>query len=255
VADGNKRRVALVTGGSGGIGLAIAKALAKAGHDVAITARDAEKGADAIAEIKALGAQAYSVAMDVGCPDDVDEAVGAVTAVLGAPLVVVNNAGVAGAKPFHALTVEDWDEALAINARGPFLVTRACLPAMVERSWGRIISVASTAALEGVPYAAHYAASKHALLGLSRSLALEFARKGITANCVCPGFVETAMTVRSIENIVRSTGRTPEQARKALESGSPSKRLIQPEEVGAAVAYLASDAAYGVNGTHVVING
>lgn len=253
--EGNKRRVALVTGAGGGIGLAVAKALAQAGHDVAITSRDPEKGADAVAEIQALGARGHAVQMDVCCPDDVDEAVAAIGAVLGAPLVVVNNAGVAGAKPFQALTVEDWDLSMDVNARGAFLVVRACLPTMLQEGWGRIINIASTASLEGVPYAAHYAASKHAMLGLTRSLALEMARKGITANCVCPGFVETEMTMRSIDNIVRSTGRTHDQARKALESSSPAKRLIQPEEVGSAVAYLASDAAYGVNGTHVVING
>jgi len=255
VADGNSRRVALVTGGSRGIGLAIARALATSGHDVAITARNAERGADAVAELTSLGAHAYAVSMDVGQPDDVDEAVAAVGAVLGPPLVVVNNAGVAGAKPFQNLTVEDWDEALNINARGAFLVARACLPGMLERKWGRVINIASTAALEGVPYAAHYAASKHAMLGFTRSLALEVARKGITANCVCPGFVETDMTARSIENIVRSTARSPADARRVLEANSPARRLIQPEEIGSAVAYLASDAAYGVNGTHVVING
>ncbi len=253
--DTGKRRVALVTGGSRGIGMAIARALASSGHDVAITARDAEQGADAVAELIALGTHAYAVAMDVANPTDVDEAVTAIGAVLGSPDVVVNNAGVAGAKPFQSLTVEEWDESMNVNARGAFLVTRACLPAMLEANWGRVINVASTAALEGVPYAAHYAASKHALLGMTRSLALEVARKGITANCVCPGFVETEMTERSIENIVKATARSPEQARRALEANSPARRLIQPEEIGAAVAFLASDAAYGVNGTHVVING
>ncbi len=249
------RRVALVTGGSRGIGLAVAKALGVAGHDVAITARDADRASSAVAEIEAQGARAFAVAMDVRSESDIDEALAAVGAVLGAPTVLVNNAGVAAAKRFAAISADEWDEAFDVNARGAFLVTKACLPVMLEAGWGRIINVASTAALEGVPYAAHYAASKHALLGMTRSLAVEFARKGITANCVCPGFVDTEMTGRSIDNIVRSTGRTPEQARKALESNSPAGRLIQPEEVAAAVVYLASDAAYGVNGTHVVVNG
>ena len=150
MSEGNRRRVALVTGGSGGIGLAVAKALASTGHDVAITARDPEKGADAVAEIQALGARAHAVQMDVCNADDVNEAVAAIGAVLGAPLVVVNNAGVAGAKPFHALTVEDWDLSMDVNARGAFLVTQACLPAMVHNEWGRIVNVASTAGLEGV---------------------------------------------------------------------------------------------------------
>ena len=253
--DGDRRRVALVTGGSRGIGLEVAKALGAAGHDVAVTARDTERAAAAVAEIEAHGARGFAVAMDVRNERDIDEALAAVGAVLGAPTVLVNNAGVASALPFLSITADAWDEALDVNARGAFLVTRACLPAMLEAGWGRIVNVASTAALEGVPYAAHYAASKHALLGLTRSLALEVARKGITVNCVCPGFVDTEMTERSIENIVRATGRTPEQARKALEANSPAGRLIQPEEVGAAVVYLASDAAHGVNGAHIVVNG
>ena len=255
MGDGDRRRVALVTGGSRGIGLAVAKALAAAGHDVAITARDAERAGSAVAEIEGLGARGFAVAMDVRRESDVDEAIAAVGAVLGSPLVIVNNAGVAAAKPFGQLTAKEWDETLETNVKGPFLVTKACLPAMLEEGWGRVINVASTAALEGVPYAAHYAASKHALLGLTRSLALEYARRGVTANCVCPGFVDTEMTQRSIENIVRSTGRTQEQARAALSANSPAKRLIQPEEIAAAVVYLASDAARGVNGTHIVVNG
>ncbi len=193
--------------------------------------------------------------MDVRKEADVEDAVAAVTAVLGAPLIVVNNAGVAAAKPFGQLTSDDWDAALDTNAKGAFLVTRACLPAMLEEGWGRIVNVASTAALQGVQYAAHYAASKHAMLGMTRSLALEVARKGITANCVCPGFVDTEMTQRSVENVMRATGRSAEQARAALERNSPAHRLIRPEEVGSAVAFLASEAAGGVNGTYVVVNG
>ncbi len=253
--NGDRRRVALVTGGSRGIGLAVARALAIAGHDVAIAARDAERAAAAVAELEGLGARAFAVAMDVRREDDVDEAIGAIAAVLGAPLVVVNNAGVASATPFTKLSAAEWDDALAVNARGPFLVTRACLPAMLETGFGRIVNVASTAALEGVPYAAHYAASKHALLGLTRSLAREVAKKGVTVNCVCPGFVDTHMTERSVENIVRATGRTPEQARAALAANSPQQRLIRPEEVASAVAYLASDAASAVNGETLVVNG
>jgi len=255
VGNGDRRRVALVTGGSRGIGLAVAKALAVAGHDVAITGRDAERAASAVAEIEGQGARGFAVAMDVRREADVDEAVAAVAAVLGTPLVLVNNAGVATAKPFGQLTAADWDETLETNAKGPFLVTRACLPAMLEEGWGRVVNVASTASLQGVPYAAHYAASKHALLGLSRSLALEVARKGVTVNCVCAGFVDTEMTERSVENVCRATGRTPEQARAVLAANSPAHRLIQPDEVAAAVVYLASDGARGVNGTHVVVNG
>jgi NAD(P)-dependent dehydrogenase (short-subunit alcohol dehydrogenase family) len=126
---------------------------------------------------------------------------------------------------------------------------------MLAARWGRVINVASTAALQGFPYTAHYTASKHALLGMSRTLALEVARKGITVNCVCPGFVDTEMTQRTIDNIVATTGRSAEKARKSLEVASPQHRLMTPDEIAAAVVYLASDAARGVNGDALVING
>jgi NAD(P)-dependent dehydrogenase (short-subunit alcohol dehydrogenase family) len=142
-----------------------------------------------------------------------------------------------------------------VNARGAFLVAQAVLPVMLAAGWGRVVNVGSTAAVQGFPYVAHYVASKHALLGLTRALALEVAAKGVTVNCVCPGYVDTEMTARTIENIVRTTGRPAEEARRALESASPQRRLIRPDEVADAVAFLCTDGAAGVNGQAVVVNG
>ncbi len=250
-----RRRVAFVSGASRGIGHETALALAKAGYDVAVVARDKLRLDEVRASIAALGVRALSVECDVTDPASVDTAVHAVVAALGPPAIVVNNAGMARSRPFPQITVAEWNEILAVNVTGAFLVTHACLPAMLEAGWGRVISVASTAALQGFRYTAHYTASKHALLGMTRALALEVALKGVTVNCVCPGFVDTEMTQRSIENIAQATGRSIEESRRLLEAESPQKRLITPAEVAAAIVYLASDDARGVNGQAVVING
>jgi len=249
------KRVALVTGGSRGIGLACARALAAAGHDVAVSARDAERGAAAVSMIEDLGVRGAAIAMDVRDRESIEAGVAEVRAILGAPLVLVNNAGVAGSAPFQRIRADEWDDTLAVNVTGAFWTMRACLRAMLDEGWGRIVNVASVAALQGVAYAAHYAASKHALLGLTRSLALEVAPQGVTVNAVCPGFVDTEMTERTIERICTVTRRTPAEARREIERQSPQNRLMTPEEIAAAVVYLASDAAKGVNGHALALNG
>lgn len=220
-------RLAVLTGASGGIGQAVAEALKASGHCVV-----------------ALGHKDCDVT---------DEAqVGAVFAELGPVDVLVNNAGIAESAPVHKTTLSDWERHLRVNATGAFLTTRAVLPGMRERGFGRLICVASTAALTGTPYTAAYTASKHAMLGLVRAVAAELAGTGVTSNAVCPAFVDTPMTQRSIERIVERTGRTPEAAAKALIGNG---RLLEPEEVAAAVDYLASDAAAAVNGQTLVLDG
>ncbi len=250
-----RRRVALVTGASRGIGRATALALARAGCNVALASRHNERMLDVAAEIAAAGARSFPVEIDVTDPISVEAGVAAVAAALGPVNVLVNNAGMASSKPFQKLTIEDWGRVFAVNALGPFLVTHACLPPMIAAEWGRIVNVASTAAVQGYRYTAHYTASKHALLGMTRALALEVATKGITVNCVCPGFVDTEMTRETIENISRTSGRTRGQALAALEAESPQRRLMSPEEVAAAIVYLCSDDARGVNGQAIVLNG
>jgi 3-hydroxybutyrate dehydrogenase len=254
-AEDRRRRIALVSGASRGIGRVTAIALARAGYDVAIVARDKARLEEVRGEVTANGARAFAVECDVTDPAGVDTAVHAVVAALGPPAVLVNNAGMARSRPFAQIAYAEWNEILSVNAGGAFLLTHACLPSMLETGWGRVINVASTAALQGYRYTAHYTASKHALLGMTRALALEVATKGVTVNCVCPGFVDTEMTRRSIENIAQATGRSPEESRHLLEAESPQKRLIAPEEVAAAVVYLASDEARGVNGQALEING
>ena len=253
--DDAAARPALVTGGGSGIGRAVALRLAQGGYAVAVCGRDRAKLDGVAAEIAAAGGRAVAVVLDVTDPVSVRAAVGRVRAAIGDPLVVVNNAGVAASRKFAELTRDDWDATMAVNATGPFLVTQACLPAMLAAGFGRVVNVGSTASVQGFPYVAHYVASKHALLGMTRALALEVATKGVTVNCVCPGYVDTEMTARSIDAIAKTTGRPSSDARRALESMSPQRRLIAPREVADAVLYLCSDAARGVNGQAVVVNG
>jgi NAD(P)-dependent dehydrogenase (short-subunit alcohol dehydrogenase family) len=169
--------------------------------------------------------------------------------------ILVNNAGIAESAPFVQTDDELWQRHLAINLTGTFYCTRAALPAMLARGWGRIINVASIAGKTGAPYIAAYAASKHGVLGLTRSLALEVATKGVTVNAICPGYVDTDMTTRALERIEAKTGRSATDALEAIKRMSPQQRLITPEEVAAVALLLASDEGRGINGQALNVDG
>jgi NAD(P)-dependent dehydrogenase (short-subunit alcohol dehydrogenase family)/enamine deaminase RidA (YjgF/YER057c/UK114 family) len=184
------------------------------------------------------------------------EALAREAAELGPVGVLVNNAGAAGSMPLARTSLDDWNRLLAVNATGAFLCTRAFLPGMLERKWGRVVNVASTAGLVGAKYLAAYTAAKHALVGLTRSVAAEVAGTGVTANAVCPGFVDTEMTVETVDRIVAKTGRTREEALAAALSSVGQSRLISADEVAAAVASLALGAGTDpANGLAVVLDG
>jgi len=174
---------------------------------------------------------------------------------LGRVDVLVNNAGVAVGAPLARTTLEDWRAHLDVNATGAFLCTRAVLNGMIERGDGRIVTVASVAGLVGARYTAAYSASKHAAVGLMRAAAAEVAGTGVTANAVCPAYVDTAMTERTVDNIVARTDRTPEEARAEIEKLTPLGRLLEPDEVAAAVVFLASPEAASINGQAIVLDG
>jgi NAD(P)-dependent dehydrogenase (short-subunit alcohol dehydrogenase family) len=242
-------RLVVVTGGAKGIGRAVAAAFV-AGHDrVVVTGRD---GAALEEATRALGDE--RVAGEV-CDVTDERRVAELFESLGEVDVLVNNAGLSTSAPLARTTLGDWREQIEVNATGAFLCTRAALPGMVERDAGRIVTVASTAARIGYRYTAGYAASKHAAVGLMRAVAAEVAGTGVTANAVCPAFVRTAMTVRSVERIVRETGRSAAEAERALAAASPLGRLLEPEEVAEAVVYLASPEAAAVNGQTLVLDG
>ena len=244
-------RVVVVTGGAKGIGRATVAAFAAHGDRVVALGRDAE----------ALGALGESLgvagrAVETRTCDVADEEQVAETfAGIGAVDVLVNNAGVAESAPLTRTTLESWTRHLAVNATGAFLCTRAVLDGMRERDEGAIVTVASTAGRVGAPYTAAYTASKHAAVGLMRAASAEVAGTRVRVNAVCPTFVATEMTQRSVANIMRATGRDEASSEAALASASPLGRLLDPQEVAACVFWLASPDAASINGQTMVLDG
>ena len=237
-------RTVLITGGNKGIGRACAERFAAQGHRVVVTGRD-EAALEAVArDLPEVEPLVFDVT-DEQAWSNLDLRVD----------VLVANAGIAHSAPLQRTTLEDWNRTLGVNATGVFLAARAVLPHMREQNWGRIVAVASIAGHHGVRYGTAYSASKHAAIGLIRSIAVEVASTGVTANSVCPGFVATDMTERSVERIVSTTGRSESDARGALEQMQPLGRLIEPAEVAAAVASFTSDEAAAINGQSLILDG
>jgi NAD(P)-dependent dehydrogenase (short-subunit alcohol dehydrogenase family) len=240
-------KTALITGGGRGIGRSIALLFAQQGARVAVAARTRDQVETVAQEI---GDSAAALVCDVSNSDQVARIFADIK-----PDILVNNAGIAESATFVNTTDELWQRHLAINLSGTFYCTRAALPAMLERGWGRVINIASIAAKTGAPYIAAYTASKHGVLGLTRSLAMEVAARGITVNAICPGYVDTEMTSRGVEKITAKTGRSAEEALEALKKMSPQHRLTTPEEVAALALLLASDEGRGINGQGINIDG
>lgn len=235
---------ALVTGGGTGAGLAVARALASAGAEVWVAGRREGPLAAAAQEIGGR---------HVPCDVTSEEGVRAAFDASGSCDIVVANAGEATSGPLLKASLDDWDAMLAVNLTGTFLTFREGLRRMGP--WGRLIAVASTAGLRGYAYAAPYAAAKHGVLGLVRSLALETARKGVTVNALCPGFLDTEMTDRSAATVAARTGATAAEARARLAALSPQARLVPPEEVAAAALWLCLPGSESVNGAAIALDG
>jgi len=240
-------KTALITGGGRGIGRAIALTFAQHGARVAVAARTREQVESVAQEI---GHNAIGLVCDVSNSGDVAKMFADLT-----PDILVNNAGIAESATLPNTTDELWDRHLAINLSGTFYCTRAALPAMLERGWGRIINIASIAAKAGAPYISAYAASKHGVLGLTRAVALEVAARGVTVNAICPGYVDTEMVSRGVQQITAKTGRSAEAALDALKKMSPQNRLVTAEEVAALALLLASEEGRGINGQGINIDG
>ena len=242
---------ALVTGGGRGIGRAIAGALTGAGARVTVLGRDERRLQEAVA---ANAAAAYVVA-DITSESEVARACGEAAARLGPVDILVNNAGGADTASFGRTDVQLIRRMLELNLVSAFVLVRTLLPAMIERGFGRIINVASTAALKGYPYASAYCAAKHGLVGMTRALAIEIARTGVTANAVCPGYADTDLVRTAVAKIAERTGRNEAEVRAELVAGNPQQRLVEPHEIAAAVVYLAGANAAAVNGATLSLSG
>lgn len=240
-------RTAFITGGAGGIGRAIVKELSGK-FRVVISGRT--DGVHEVAE--ELACEAIVGSLDT--PESVQHLASAVGEKFQVD-VLVNNAGVAKSAPFGEMPLKLWHETLMVNVSAPFMLCRAFVPGMAERGWGRIINIASTAGVEGHAYVSAYCASKHALVGLTRSMAAEFAQTGVTSNAVCPGWVETPMSQRAIDNIAKVSSLDMTAARKSLEKMSPQGRMMQPAEVANIVGMLVRDESRGINGQSIVVDG
>ena len=250
VPDHPELAAALVTGAGRGIGRTVAQQLSASGLKVALTARNE---AELRETARLCSGETMVVPADLVRPEGADDVFAAVEDAWGAVDVLVANAGAAGSAPLAKTTDDQWQHMLDLNLTAPFRCMRRAVPAMVDRGNGRIVVVASVAAKVGEPYIAAYTASKHGVLGLVRSAARELAGTGVTVNAVCPGYVDTPMTDQSVANIAERTGRSPEEARAALERKQPIGRLITPEEVADAVSFCVRNG--GVTGQGLNIDG
>lgn len=247
-------RHAVVTGGSRGIGAAIATALVADGAHVTILGRDQARLSAVSSE---LGGPSHALALvaDVTDSASIEAAITSARRQFGPVHILVNNAGQAASAKFANTDEALWNRILSVNLTGTFLCTRAVISDMLSNGYGRIVNVASTAGLRGAAYISAYAASKHAVIGLTRSLALEYAKQNITVNAVCPGYTDTDIVQDAVANIMRKTGRSEAEARATLVATNPQGRLIDPREIADTVLWLCRPGAQSVTGQSIVIAG
>jgi NAD(P)-dependent dehydrogenase (short-subunit alcohol dehydrogenase family) len=243
-------RHALITGGGTGIGAAAARHLHAAGAKVTLLGRRMEP---LLAVAEEIGGNA--IGGDVTEPEQIGNAFDEARTLNGPIDLLVVNAGIAESAPFHKMSRESWDRIIATNLTAAFECSRAAIGDLLKSGNGRLVFVASVASLRGVPYAAHYAASKHGLLGLMRSLAAEYAKTSLTVNAVCPGYVDTPMTDQSVARVSQITGRSEEDSRSAITSMNASGRLVDPEAIGNVIAMLCLPLSRDINGAAITIDG
>lgn len=246
-----KDKHAVITGGGTGIGAAVAAALATGGARVTLMGRRLEPLETRAATLK----NTRSVCCDVTDSMNVANAFEQAQTEFGPVDILVNNAGAADTTPFHKMNSQHWRRMMAVNLDGVFNCTRAVYDGMRRCGWGRIVNVASTAAVKGYAYVSAYCAAKHGVLGLTRALALEAARTGVTVNAICPGYTDTDIVRQAVKNIVNKTGRSEEEAMAELTRDNPQRRLIKPSEVADAVVWLCRPESVSVTGQAIVVAG
>jgi NAD(P)-dependent dehydrogenase (short-subunit alcohol dehydrogenase family) len=251
----NADKIVLITGASGGLGQAFARAFERQGYRVVIAARRQAK-LQALADAMAQeGAQVLAIACDVTKREEVKNLGAEIAKRWGAVQILINNAGIARAVSFSDMLDKEWDETLDTNLTGAYNCCKAFLPGMLQAKWGRIINIASTTAKVGYPHVTAYTASKHGLLGLTRSLALETARQGITVNAICPGYVDDERTLENARAMAEKTGKPIDEILKAFSASAPQKRLIEPEEVASLALLMVSEKLGGMTGQAVNVDG
>jgi len=253
-----KGKSAVVTGSTSGIGLAIAKALAQAGANVTINGfgDKAAIEAERTGIEKQFGVKASYSPADMTKPAEIADMIRAAEKTYGAVDILVNNAGIQHVAPIEEFPIEKWDQIIAINLSAAFHAIRAAIPGMKARKWGRIISTASAHSLVASPFKSAYVTAKHGLTGLTKTVALEVATLGITANCISPGYVWTPLVEKQIPDTMKARGMTEQQVKQdVLLAAQPTKQFVTPEQVASLALYLCSDAAAQITGANIPIDG
>ncbi len=253
-----KGKTALITGSTSGIGLGYARALAAEGANVMINGFGDQAEIDGYVEdlIRTSNAGALHSGADMTKPDEIRAMVADCTAKLGAPDILINNAGIQHVSPIDEFPDDKWDAVLAIILSSAFHTTKAALPAMKEKGWGRIINTGSMHSLVASPYKSAYNAAKHGIAGLTKTVALEVAREGITVNCICPGYVWTSLVENQIPDTMKTRGLTRDQViNDVLLAGQPQKQFVQVDQLASLALYLCSDAAGAITGANLSMDG
>jgi NAD(P)-dependent dehydrogenase (short-subunit alcohol dehydrogenase family) len=248
-------KTALITGGGHGLGRAIAEALAEEGAVVTVCGRNQKPLDETVQALRKLGREAHAMVCDVGSEVSVSEAVAAAEHAMGRIDLLVNNAGIGITATVARTTLEDWNQVMAINATGTFLCTRACIPGMVERKFGRVVNVSSVAGVSSGPYMGAYSASKHAVIGFTKAAAAELGDKGVNVNALCPAYIDTDMMRSGVTRAMRSKGISEADAIKAVLTSVNQKRLLSTAEVASWVLQLCGPASSALNGQVIVLDG